>query len=423
MSAESERSDGFSGMQRAVIAVAMAKAFLLYLDRTCMGAVVQSTSFQNEMALGKAEVGSVMSSFFLAYALGQMPAGWMADRFGPRRMLVTYVVLWSVCTAMTGWVQGLSALVVVRMACGLAEAGAYPAITRLVGSWFGTVGRARASGLVAMGGRIGNALALGFTAWAIAWFNGWRPVLWVYGVAGLVLAAVGWRVLRDQPRRDSEVAETRVGGGVSVPWRALLMDRGLWIFNVGAIGMNLGWAFLITWLPSYLREVHGMDAVVTGTWISWALAFGMTGMLVGGWYGDFCVRRFGVRWGRRLPMLTGGVVAALCYGVAPFLPGPGWVVAACGLVAFASDSVTPSIWGMVQDVGGSRVASTMAWVNMWGNLGASLVAKVIPWLIASRFHCTDWRETFFLCGAGFLTLGLSALAVDAQKRIDTGVGG
>jgi hypothetical protein len=48
---------------------------------------------------------------------------------------------------------------------------------------------------------------------------------------------------------------------------------------------------------------------------------------------------------------------------------------------------------------------------------------VIPWLIASRFHCTDWRETFFLCGAGFLTLGLSALAVDAQKRVDAGVGG
>jgi hypothetical protein len=78
---------------------------------------------------------------------------------------------------------------------------------------------------------------------------------------------------------------------------------------------------------------------------------------------------------------------------------------------------------MVQDIGGKRVASTMAWVNMWGNLGASLVAKVIPWLIASRFHCADWRETFFLCGAGFLTLGLSALAVDAQKRIGAGVGG
>jgi ACS family glucarate transporter-like MFS transporter len=415
------KSERFSPMQRAVIAVAMSKAFLLYLDRTCMGAVVQSASFQQEMALDKAAVGSVMSSFFLAYALGQMPAGWLADRFGSRRMLVIYVVLWSVCTALTGWVQGLTALVLVRMACGLSEAGAYPAITRLVGSWFGTVGRARASGLVAMGGRIGNALALGFTAWAIARFHGWRPVLWVYGLAGMILAFAGWRVLRDSPTSgggQDERDRVAVGGvQVSVPWRALLTDRGLWIFNVGAIGMNLGWAFLITWLPSYLREVHGLDPVVSGTWISWALAFGMTGMIAGGWYGDFCVRRFGVRWGRRLPMLTGGVCAAVCYGVAPFLPGPGWVVAACGFVAFASDSVTPSIWGMVQDIGGGRVASTMAWVNMWGNLGASLIAKVIPILIASRWHCADWRETFFLCALGFLTLGLSALAVDAGRRL------
>jgi ACS family glucarate transporter-like MFS transporter len=420
MGEASAQPERFSTMQRAVIAVAMSKAFLLYLDRTCMGAVVQSASFQQEMALDKAAVGSVMSSFFLAYALGQMPAGWLADRFGSRRMLVIYVVFWSVCTALTGWVQGLTALVLVRMACGLSEAGAYPAITRLVGAWFGTIGRARASGLVAMGGRVGNALALGFTAWAIAVFDGWRPVLWVYGFFGFLLAALGWHVLRDSPERGSEGSESLVAGGASVPWHALLTDRGLWIFNIGAIGMNLGWAFLITWLPSYLREVHGLDSVVTGTWISWALAFGMTGMLVGGWYGDFCVRRFGVRWGRRLPMLTGGLLAALCYGVAPFLPGPGWVVAACGMVAFASDSVTPSIWGMVQDIGGGRVASTMAWVNMWGNLGASFVAKVIPFLITSRFHCADWRETFFLCAAGFLTLGLSALAVDARKRLDAG---
>jgi nitrate/nitrite transporter NarK len=76
---------------------------------------------------------------------------------------------------------------------------------------------------------------------------------------------------------------------------------------------------------------------------------------------------------------------------------------------------------MVQDIGGGRVASTMAWVNMWGNLGASLIAKVIPILIASRWHCADWRETCFLCALGFLTLGLSALAVDAERRLDARV--
>ena len=110
-----------------LLAVATANAFLLYLDRICMGAVVQSASFQREFGLAKEHVGDVLAAFFFAYALGQLPAGWLADRFGPRRMLVTYILLWSLFTALTGVVGGLLGLVVVRLACGLAEAGAYPA--------------------------------------------------------------------------------------------------------------------------------------------------------------------------------------------------------------------------------------------------------------------------------------------------------
>jgi ACS family glucarate transporter-like MFS transporter len=391
----------------------MAKAFLLYLDRTCMGAVVQSDAFQQEMALDKAAVGSVMSAFFFAYALGQIPAGWLADRFGSHRMLGWYVVLWSGCTALTGLVSSLGNLVAVRMACGLAEAGAYPSIAALVGKCFGPVGRARASGMVAMGGRMGNALALGLTAWAIAQLGGWRMVLFAYGIAGILLVGVGRRFLKDVP-----VCDPVPGSGDGFPWGALVTNPGLWIFNLGAIGMNLGWAFLVTWLPAYLREVRGMDAVHSGTYISWALGFGMTGMLFGGWLGDVCVRRYGQRWGRRIPILVGGGVAALCYMLVPFLPSAQWAVCACALVAFASDSVTPSIWGIVQDMGGQKVASTMAWVNMWGNLGASLVAKIIPWVLLSRWHRPDWFEVFVLCAGGFLALGISALAVDTNRRSD-----
>ena len=86
----------------AVLSIATANAFILYLDRICMGAVVQSTSFQQELGLGKDRVGDVLASFFFAYALGQLPAGWLADRFGPRRMLVTYILLWSLFTGTDG---------------------------------------------------------------------------------------------------------------------------------------------------------------------------------------------------------------------------------------------------------------------------------------------------------------------------------
>src|ERR1700761_8457710 len=89
----------------ALLGVATANAFLLYLDRICMTTVVHTPSFLHELRLDEGNVGDVLSSFFFAYALGQLPAGWLADRFGPRRMLVAYIVLWSCCTAFTGLVS------------------------------------------------------------------------------------------------------------------------------------------------------------------------------------------------------------------------------------------------------------------------------------------------------------------------------
>src|SRR5947208_2985684 len=149
-----------------------------------MAAVVQSASFQQEMAIDKLKTGDVLAAFFFAYALGQMPAGWLADRFGPRRMLVAYIALWSLCTAFTGFVTGLIALVIVRCACGLAEAGAYPSSGLLISRWFPFTHRARANGVVAFGGRVGNSMALWLTAGAIAALGSWRPVLWTYGAIG-----------------------------------------------------------------------------------------------------------------------------------------------------------------------------------------------------------------------------------------------
>jgi len=164
-----------------------------------MAAVVQSASFQQEMALNPQRTGDVLASFFFAYALGQMPAGWLADRFGPRRMLVTYIALWSLCTAFTGLVGGLIGLVILRSACGLAEAGAYPASALVVSRWFPFHQRAHANGVVTFGGRAGNSMALWLTAGAIAVLGSWRPVLWIYGILGLVLALATRVVFRDTP--------------------------------------------------------------------------------------------------------------------------------------------------------------------------------------------------------------------------------
>src|SRR4051794_30312328 len=98
----------------ALLGVATANAFLLYLDRICMSTVVHTPSFLRELKLSEAHVGDVLSAFFFAYALGQLPAGLLADRFGPRRMLVLYILFWSACTALTGCAVSLGALLGLR---------------------------------------------------------------------------------------------------------------------------------------------------------------------------------------------------------------------------------------------------------------------------------------------------------------------
>ncbi|WP_051670693.1 MFS transporter [Bryobacter aggregatus] len=414
----------------AILSIATANAFLLYLDRICMGAVVQSTSFQTELGLSKEATGDVLAGFFLAYALGQLPAGWMADRFGPRRMLVIYILCWSVFTAATGIAGGLLSLIVIRGLCGLAEAGAYPASALLMTRWFPFTQRARANSIIGFGGRVGNALALGLTATAIAYLGNWRTVLWIYGSIGVVLALLTQFVFRDHPSQHPWVNEAeknlisegqppQVGRPKDSPWFGLLKHKGLWFFNVGALGMNVGWAFIITWLPTYLHEVRGLDKVTASSYVSIALACSLGGMLFGGWYCDTLTKRYGQKWGRRLPFLTGSALAASAYLLCPLLASPLAVAIACGAVAFATDSVNPAMWALAQDIGGRHVAATLAWSNMWGNFGASAVAKLIPFVIGTSLHFADWREIFWLCAFGFVVLGLTSLGIDVTKKLQT----
>ena len=409
----------------ALLAVATANAFLLYLDRICMSAVVQSPAFQSELNLSRGSTGDILATFFFAYALGQLPAGYLADRFGPRKMLVAYIVLWSMATAFTGLTSTLFAMLAVRAACGLAEAGAYPASALVISRWFPLTHRARANAVVSFGGRVGNAIALWLTALAIANFGSWRLVLVVYGVGGLALAALTHLVFRDRPAHHPWVndAERALIGPPppspppGFPIRELCLHPGLWLLNCGMLGLNFGWAFLITWLPAYLIEVRGLDQVSASRNVSIALTAGMAGMLFGGWWCDQLTQRFGQTWGRRLPFLTGCGLAAAAYIACPLLPGPLAVTVACALVAFSADSVMPAVWAIGQDIGGSNVASTIAWSNMWGNFGASMVAKLIPMIIATTWHRADWREIFWLCAGAFVMLALCSLAVDSTRTL------
>ena len=418
-------------IRHRIIAVSMLMAFILYLDRICMADILKSASFRADVPLSNDELGRVMGAFFLSYALFQVPAGWASDRFGARKMLTAYIVLWSVLTGLTGLVSSFTGLLIVRLLFGAAQAGAFPTSGAVIRRWMPLTSRARASSMVSLGGRLGGTFAPFLTAWMVVNLGHWRRPLWVDCVLGLSIAALYWHIVRDRPEEhpgcnDAEravigqppVEKPVPTGEVLAMLGAFCRSRSLWLNAAGQFLVNVGWVFLVTWLPLYLKEQKGVEDVAGGRMVTVALAFGMLGQLVGGVLADWSVRRFGPRWGRVWPMSASGLLAGSAYLGCLQMDSAWGVIACCAVVSFAVDMGNPAIWAFMQDVGGRATAAAFGWGNMWGNFGASAMSMLVPVLVAMGTSGeAGQRNVFLVCAGALFLYSVIALGMDATKPV------
>ena len=380
----------------------------------------------------------VLSAFFYAYGLAQVPSGWLADRFGARGMMTSYVALWSVFTAFTGLATGLVTLLIARIGCGLAQAGAYPASGGLLSRWIPFNRRGVASSVVPFGGRIGGATAPFLTAWLIvggagwAGFGSWRPVLVVYGAAGVMVAWYFWVMFRDRPQdhprcnaAERELIEAgrptaaQAAGtcAARLPFKQLLTNRSMWLMCISQLYTNIGWAFLVTWLPTYLVEVKKVSPLEGGRMATTALLVGMSGILIGGLITDGATRRLGLRWGRGVPLAASRFLAGSAYLASLWLDSAWAVTAAFAMVSLATDLGLPSTWAFMQDVGGKHVGSMLGWANMWGSFGAAATAGLIPCIVQNWDLNHDWHAALCVCAGSFFVAGFAALGINASVPI------
>lgn len=157
-----------SRVRYAVVACAVAMSVLLYLDRFCVS--FAEIYMKQDLGLTDKQIGWMLSVFFWAYAICQVPSGWLTDRFGARVTLTVYILGWSLFTAAMGIAQGVWLLLAARFLCGVFQAGAYPTSAALLSRWVPLHSRGLASSLVALGGRAGGALAPLLTAVLIVAF-------------------------------------------------------------------------------------------------------------------------------------------------------------------------------------------------------------------------------------------------------------
>lgn len=418
-------------VRHQVIGTTTLVAVLLYLDRICIAEIAKLDSFKTELGLSATQTGAILSAFFFAYALGQVPAGWLSDRFGARRMLPFYVVLWSICTVLTGLATGFVMLLLARMIFGIAQAGCYPTAGSLIRRWTPLPVRGTASSIVSFGGRLGGAIAPLLTAWLLKDYLGWRWVLVLYGVSGLLVALLFWRTFRETPgehpkcndaERDLIRAHDPSPDDTKAPpfppLLPLIRSGTMWLMCLLQFGINIGWVFLVTWLPTYLKDVKGVDPKVGGLMSTIVLFAGIVGMLCGGPLTDFTTRKLGVRWGRSLPIAICYVIALSAYLCCLGLESAWAFIAAASLVAFVTDMSVPAIWAYMQDVGGKNTAAVFGWGNMWGNFGAAVTPMLVPIVLQQWDKNGDWHEAFLLFSAGYLLALVAALGINANRKIE-----
>jgi len=409
-----------------VLGMTTGMAVLLYLDRICLETAVPV--IRSEFSLDKQEMGRVLSAFFLSYSLFQVPAGWLGDRWGSRLVLAASIFWWSLWTGATALASGMGTLIAVRLLMGLGQAGAYPLMTRIYSQWMPFHQRGLTSSIGVLGGRAGGALAPWLTAVLITSWGAWRPVFILYGGLGLGFSLIFWSWFRNSPHEHpacnpAEIALIESGRPAEatdpnqrcsdVPWISLFTSLSLWCQCLSQFTLNIGWTFLITWLPTYLMEIYGVNLEQAGFLSSLPLLAGTLGCLLGGIATDRLTKIMGLKWGRNLLgissqcLAAGGVIAGI------LARDPILAIATFVFVSFAADLLNGAALAYFQDAGGAYVGTFLAWANMFGNLGG-FVSPMLLGFLAQRYN---WSVALGTCSVFFLAAGLFWLGVDARKPI------
>ncbi len=387
---------------------------ICYMDRSNI--TVAQVEIAKEFGLSRTAMAVVFSAFTWAYAIGQIPAGFLGDRFGPKKVLLVIMPWWSVAAAMTGAAFGLVSLFSARFLLGLGEAGAFPVASRGMQLWFPRSERGRIQGITHFFSRFAVAVTP-FVAASIMLAFGWRAIFYTFATLGLIWSVVFLLYYRNRPEEHGSVNEAELiqirgrnpDGSIRqlnserpiVPWKAIFTSGNMWAISLAYGCFFYGTYFFLSWYPTYLREYRHITLQALGLIGSLPLFAGMAGDVAGGALTDLLLRRTGnAKLARRMVAAPGMLVSGL-FLIPAATTADTWTCILCLASSFFFlEWVIGPAWAVPMDVGGQFSGTVTGIMNMAGALGASLTPLVFGYFIQRG----SWVSPFFVT-TGVLVLG------------------
>jgi len=405
-----------------------------YLDRTNIS--IAGVQISREFAVDNTHLGWIFSAFLVGYAALQIPAGLLAKRFGPRRVLSFGIAWCSVFAALTALVPpavhgAVFLLALARFGLGCGEAAMYPTASQFVKRWFPVDERGKANGLIFAGVGIGAGLTPPLVT-AIILRHGWRAAFWFSAAADAVASLVWYVAARDTPAEHplaGEAEKALIDGQRNqispstlpvnamrdikpmVPWAKIFSSKEVFALTSSYFAYGyVAWIFF-AWFYIYMAQVRGLNLKASAAFSMLPFIAMTIGSLGGGVVGDGIAARFGLRMGRcLLPALS-----FACTAILLVVGSRVHSAVACGLILACGAGVLyiaqSSFFAVTADIAGENVGVVSAMMNMGGQAGGASTALLTP-LIAAHL---GWEMSFVTAASVALIGGAAWLIINPLK--------
>jgi ACS family glucarate transporter-like MFS transporter len=387
-----------------ILAMLFTVTAINYADRATLA--IAGPVVSKDLGMNAAQMGIVFSAFGWSYVIGQLPGGWLLDRYGSKIVYAGSLLLWSLFTIAQGFVGflagGLAVVVLfaLRFMLGLAESPSFPGNSRVVAAWFPRQERATASAIFNSAQYFATVIFAPLMGW-ITYSFGWPWVFGVMGGLGIILT-VGWLKVvyspKDHPKANrAEVDYIAAGGGLvdmdqaaakdpadGAKWdyiRQLFANRMMVGMFISQYCINALTYFFITWFPVYLVQARGMSILKAGFVASLPAICGFLGGILGGVFSDWMLRRgFSLSASRKTPIVFGMLLSMAM--IACNYTDLQWLVVALMALSFFGKGIGALGWAVMSDAAPREITGLAGGVfNMCGNISSITTPIVIGYIV------------------------------------------
>ncbi|GIU77701.1 MAG: MFS transporter [Bryobacteraceae bacterium] len=372
-----------------------------YLDRSNLSAAAPLLS--KEFSLSDTQLGLLFSAFFWTYALCQILAGWLVDRFSVVHVYGAGFLVWSLATGAIGLSHSFALLFLFRLLLGAGESVAFPAYSKIMIRAFREDQRGMANSIIDACTKLGPAAGIYLAAWLMNLY-GWRSFFLITGFGALLWLPFWMRYAPARLAASDSAPDAPADAGPG--WRELLASRTVWATFIGLFCHNYNWYLLLTWLPTILVRERRFSMLDMGAWNGVLLAITALATLAAGWHSDrLAARAENVARLRRAFLIAGLLITAVAM---PFtVAASPWVSAISLICAFTGIGIYVSnCWAFTQTLAGAAAGRWTGMQNAFANLGGVIAPAVTGYLVEN----TGRFFPAMLASSAILFLGVAVYA-------------